>query len=201
MQGDGAGAGAGGPDARARYRRCLNSKREIRAVQQRVRFVALSTFVLALAFDAVPAQAKEAKRYGIRGVFLAWDEARNVFKIDVKSNEAPNFGGSTAGDKAPADVEIGKEMELTVKPEGSVLSRTVIKSTKGTGLDNSGTLEGFRNAVGLIPKDRPVVLSIEKNNPAADGAPPYRLQTVFIPLSDEEIERRIKEFTEGKDGE
>lgn len=163
--------------------------------------LAASTLALVLAIDAAPAQAKESKRYGIRGVFLAWDEARNVFKVDVKSNEAPSFGGSTAGDKAPSDVEIGKPMELAVKPEGSVLSRTVIKSTKGTGLDNSGTLEGFRKAVELIPTDRPVVLSIEKNHPAADGAPPYRLQTVFIPLTDEEIERRIKEFTEGKDGE
>jgi hypothetical protein len=154
-----------------------------------------------LAIDAVPAHAREAKRYGIRGVFLAWDEARNVFKIDVRSNEAPSFGGSTAGDKAPADVEIGKEMELAVKPEGSVLSRTVIKSTKGTGLDNSGTVEGFRKAVELIPKDRPIVLSIEKNGSAANGAPPYRLQTVFIPLTDAEIERRTREFTEGRDGE
>ena len=120
-------------------------------MQQRVRFVALASFVLALAFDAVPAQAKEAKRYGIRGVFLAWDEARNVFKIDVKSNEAPNFGGSTAGDKAPADVEIGKEMELTVKPEGSVLSRTVMKSSTGTGLDNSGTLDELQRRVQALP--------------------------------------------------
>lgn len=167
----------------------------------RARLVALTALVFVFALDAVPAHAKEAKRYGIRGVFLNWDEARNVFKIDVKSNEAPNFGGSTAGDKAPSDVEIGKQMELSVKPEGSVLSRTVIKSTKGTGLDNSGTLAGFRSAVGMIPADRPVVFSIEKNEPAVAGKPAYRLQTVFIPLSDEEIERRRKEFTEGKDGE
>jgi len=163
--------------------------------------LALSTFVLAFAIAAAPAQAGEARRYGIRGVFLAWDEARSVFQIEVQSNEAPSFGGSTAGDKAPSDVEIGKPMELSVKPEGSVLSRTVIKSTKGTGLDNSGTIEGFRKAVELIPRDRPVVLSIEKNQVTAEGAPPYRLQTVFIPLSDEEIERRTREFTEGQDGE
>lgn len=170
-------------------------------MRQRILFLAFSTFVLALATIAAPAQAKEARRYGIRGVFLAWDEARNVFKVKVTSNEAPSFGGSTAGDKAPSDVEIGEEMELSVKPEGSVLSRTVIKSNKGTGLDNSGTVEGFRKAVALIPTDRPVVLSIEKNVPAAAGAPAYRLQTVFIPLTDEEIERRIREFTEGKDDE
>jgi hypothetical protein len=152
-----------------------------------------------LVFLAVgPAFAKEeAKRYGIRGVVTGYDEARGVFTVDVKSNEAPSFGGSTAGGKAPSDVEIGKPMEFAVKPEGSVLSRTVIKSTKGTGLDLSGTAEGFKKATELIPKDRPVVLSIEKN---ASGTPAYRIQTVFIPLSDDEIERRTRQFTEGRDG-
>jgi hypothetical protein len=147
---------------------------------------------------ASPARAKEEKRYGIRGVVLAYDEARGIFKVDVKSNEAPSFGGSTAGGKAPKDVVIGEEMEFAVKPEGTVLSRTVIKSTKGQGLDLSGTADGFKKAFELIPKDRPVVLSIEKN---AAGAPPYKIQTVFIPFSDEEIQRRIREFTEGRDGD
>lgn len=168
-------------------------------MRQRMHLLAASALAFVFAIDAAPAHAREARRYGIRGVFLAWDETRNVFQIDVKSNEAPSFGGSTAGDKAPSDVEIGKPMELSVKPEGSVLTRTVIKSTQGTGLDNSGTIEGFRKAVELIPKDRPVVLSIEKNAAAAAGAPAYRLQTVFIPLTDAEIERRTREFTEGKD--
>lgn len=146
---------------------------------------------------ASPATAKEeAKRYGIRGVVLSYDEARGIFTVDVKSNEAPNFGGSTAGGKAPSDVEIGKEMEFLVKPEGTVLSRTVIKSTKGTGLDLSGTAEGFKKAAELIPKDRAVVLSIEKN---PSGMPLYKIQTIFIPLTDEEIERRLREFTEGQD--
>ena len=152
---------------------------------------------IVVAAMGAPAEAKEAKRYGIRGVFRSYDEAKNVFHIDVTSNEAPSFGGSTAGDRAPSDVEIGKPIELSVKPEGSVLSRTVIKSTQGTGLDNSGTAEGFKNAVKLIPTDRAVVFSIEKNEPAVAGAPPYRLQTAFIPLTDAEIERRIREFTEG----
>jgi hypothetical protein len=152
-----------------------------------------------LVFFAVgPAAAKEeAKRYGIRGIVTAYDEARGIFTVDVKSNEAPSFGGSTAGGKAPSDVEIGKPMEFAVKPEGSVLSRTVIKSTKGAGLDLSGTAEGFKKATELIPKDRPVVLSIEKNMAAP---PAYRIQTIFIPLSDEEIARRLREFTEGRDG-
>jgi len=156
--------------------------------------------VIALAFAATPAIAKEAKRYGIRGVFREYDEARQVFKIDVTSNEAPSFGGSTAGGKAPGDVKAGEPLELLVKPEGSVLSRTVIKSNQGMGLDNTGTADGFKKAVALVPTDRAIVFSIEKNEPAAEGAPSYKLQTAFIPLTDAEIERRLKEFTEGKDG-
>src|SRR4029453_2551936 len=166
-----------------------------------IRAGALACTVIALCFAAAPADAKEAKRYGIKGVFREYDAARGVFKIDVTANEAQNFGGSTAGEKAPSDVQIGKPMELAVRPEGSVLSRTVIKSTQGTGLDNTGTAEGFAKAVSLIPTDRAIGLSIEKNTPAADGAPAYKLQTAFIPLTDAEIERRIREFTEGKDGE
>jgi len=159
--------------------------------------------VLALAVGAAVASAapKDAKRYGIKGVFREYDAAKNVFKIDVTSNETTNFGGSTAGDKAPSDVEIGKPMELAVNPEGSVLSRTVIKSTQGTGLDNTGTADGFAKAVKLIPSDRSIIFSISKNESAASGAPAYRLNTAFIPLTDAEIQRRIKEFTEGKDGD
>lgn len=166
-----------------------------------VRVAALALPALAVAFAATPALAKEAKRYGIRGVFREYDQARQVFKIDVTSNEAPSFGGSTAGGKAPSDVKIGEPMELLVKPEGSVLSRTVIKSNQGMGLDNTGTADGFKNAVTLIPTDRAIVFSIEKNEGAAAGAPPYKLQTAFIPLTDAEIERRLKAFTEGKDGD
>ena len=165
-----------------------------------IRATALACTALALCFAAAPAGAKEAKRYGIKGVFREYDAARGVFKIDVTANETQSFGGSTAGEKAPSDVEIGKPMELAVKPEGSVLSRTVIKSTQGTGLDNTGTPEGFQKAVDLIPTDRSIVFSIEKNAAASADAPKYKLQTAFIPLTDAEIARRIKEFTEGKDG-
>lgn len=168
------------------------------------RLVCAAAFVipaLAVAFAATPALAKEAKRYGIKGVFREYDEARSVFKVDVTANEAPSFGGSTAGGKAPGDVKSGEPLELLVKPEGSVLSRTVIKSTQGTGLDNSGTADGFKKAVALIPTDRAIIFSIEKNEGAAAGAPPYRLQTAFIPITDAEAERRLRAFTEGKDGD
>jgi hypothetical protein len=163
------------------------------------RSAAVLVLAIATALVAAPATARESgKRYGIRGIVRGYDAQQHVFHVAVTSDEAPSFGGSTAGGKAPSDVAVGKEMDFLVKPEGTVLSRTVIKSTRGTGLDLSGTEAGFQKAVALIPNDRPVVLSIEKN---PGGTPAYRIQTVFIPLTDAEIAQRIKEFTEGKDGE
>lgn len=149
--------------------------------------------VLALA-TAPGAQARES-RFGIEGKFVSYDEARQVFRIEVLSRSAGGFGGSTVGGRAPDDVKPGEVMEFVVKPEGSVLSRTVIRSTEGTGLDRTGTQEGFRAATQAIPRDRPLALSIAPNS-AAEGsdAPDYRLLTVIIKLTEEEIRQRLEEI-------
>jgi hypothetical protein len=113
----------------------------------------------------------------------------------VTSREAKGFGGSIVGGKAPDDIELGKERDFAVEPEGSVLSRTVIKSVKGTGVDNTGTQEGFRQAVKAIPADRPLALSIEKDagRGAESAAPEYRIKTLIIQMTEEEINRRLEE--------
>ena len=41
------------------------------------------------------------------------------------------------------DIRSGGKYTFAVKPEGSVLSRTVIKTRKGWTADNTGTVEGF----------------------------------------------------------
>ena len=140
--------------------------------------------------------AKKAKRYGIEGKFVGYDEEQQAFKILVTSREAKGFGGSTVGGKAPKDIEPGKERDFAVKPEGSVLSRTVIKSVKGTGVDNTGTQEGFRKAVTAIPTDRPLALSIEKNaaREADPSAPEYRIKTLVIQMTEEEIRKKLEEM-------
>ena len=157
--------------------------------------VGLAAASLALAPGAARAKAKEAKRYGIEGTFLGYDEGRQVFKILVTSREAKGFGGSIVGGKAPDDIVPGEERDFAVEPEGSVLSRTVIKSVKGTGVDNSGTQEGFRQAVKAIPTDRPLALSIEKEtgNGVGSDAPGYRIKTLIIRMTEEEINRRLEE--------
>jgi len=160
--------------------------------------VGLAAASLSLAPGAARAKPKEAKRYGIEGRFLGYDEGRQVFKILVTSREAKGFGGSIVGGKAPDDIELGKERDFAVEPEGSVLSRTVIKSVKGTGVDNSGTQEGFRQAVKAIPTDRPLALSIEKESGsgARSDAPGYRIKTLIIRMTEEEIRQRMEEVLE-----
>jgi hypothetical protein len=170
----------------------------VRGLQLLVAGIALAC--LALAPGPADARRGKDKRYGIEGKFLSYDEQRQVFTVLVTSREAKGFGGSTVGGKAPKDVEPGKEREFAVKPEGSVLSRTVIKSVKGTGVDNTGTQEGFRKAVKAIPTDRALAISIEKNlaHERDPSAPEYLIKTLVIKMTEEEIQRRLKEFLEGE---
>lgn len=153
---------------------------------------------LALLLAVPGAHAKKSKRYGIEGKFISYDQERQVFTVLVLSRKAGGFAGSTVGGPAPKDVKPKEEMELAVKPEGSVLSRTVIKSSEGTGLDKTGTQEGFSKAVTAIPTDRALALSIEPN-PAAKSnpeAPRYKLLTMIIKLTEAELRERFREFLE-----
>jgi hypothetical protein len=156
----------------------------------RLPLVALALALAAL--GAARADAKEAKRFGIEATLLEYDEARSVFKVKVtRPKVSGGFGtGGIAGDP-PSGIAKGDLLELEVVPEGSVLRRTVIKGEKGGGLDNSGTKEGFKRAVAVIPRDREVVLSFEEQK--KQGAPPYVLRMVQIRLSPEEIADRLRE--------
>lgn len=157
--------------------------------------VGLAVVSFTLVSGIADAKPRKAKRYGIEGKFVAYDEAKQVFKILVTSREAKGFGGSTVGGKAPKDIEPGKERDFAVSPEGSVLSRTVIKSVKGTGVDNTGTQEGFRRAVQAIPTDRALAISIERNveHEADLAAPEYRIKTLVIKMTEAEIRKRLEE--------
>jgi hypothetical protein len=155
--------------------------------------LALVVACLVLAALAVArAQAADTKRYGIEGELLEYDEARSVFKVKVtRTKVSGGFGTGGIAGEAPTGIEKGQELEFAVVPEGSVLKRTVIKGSKGGGLDTTGTKEGFRRAVSVIPRDREVVLSYEQN-PA--GSPPYVLKMVQIRLSPEELAERLREL-------
>jgi hypothetical protein len=149
-------------------------------------------FALACLLAAPASFAAEAKRFGAEGMLLGYDEARSVFKVKITSPKVQGgFGsGGIAGKPAPG-LQSGDELEFEVVPEGSVLRRTVIKASKGGGLDNSGTREGFKNAVAAIPTDRAVVLSFE---PRPAGEPKYLLKMVQIRMSPEEVQKRLREL-------
>ena len=154
--------------------------------------LALATALAILSIAAVrPVRAAEAKRYGVEGMLLDYDQAKNIFKVKVTSPKVSGgFGtGGIAGDP-PSDIKSGDVIELQVVPEGSVLKRTVIKASKGGGLDTTGTKEGFDKAVALIPKDRSVVLSFEDQS----GPPKYLLKMVQIRLTPEEIAAHLREL-------
>ena len=160
--------------------------------------VGLALVSFTLVSGVADAKPKKSKRYGIMGVFQSYDEEQQVFKVMVTKREAKVGSQSNVGDTAPKDIEPRKERDFAVNPEGSVLSRTVIKSVQGTGLDKTGTQEGFREAVKMIPTDRPLAFSIEKNadHKANPDAPEYRIMTLIILMTEEEIRERWKEFLE-----
>jgi hypothetical protein len=146
--------------------------------------------VLAAALSAPAGAAGKPKRYGLEGTLVAYDAARSVFQVKVVGTSVGGFGGNTAGAPAPKSIKAGDVLDFAVVPEGSVLRRTVIKGSKGGGLDNSGTKEGFARAVQAIPNDRPVIISFEENA----GTPAWVVRLVQIRMTPEEIEARLREI-------
>jgi hypothetical protein len=154
----------------------------------------LAALLVTLPGFALRAAAAQPERYGMEGKILSYDPVKDVFKVKVtNAGVSGGFGtGGTAGGTPPSDVQAGSEMELLVVPEGSVLKRTVIKATSGGGLDTTGTKEGFQKALKVIPDDRSVVISFEKN---PSGTPAYVVRMVQIRLTEEEIRQRIDAAT------
>jgi hypothetical protein len=158
-----------------------------------VRLCLLFSLWVAAGLVAAAAPAADAKRFGAEGKLVAYDEARSVFTVKITSPKVSGgFGTGGIAGKPAEDLAAGDEVEFEVVPEGSVLRRTVIKASKGGGLDNSGTLDGFKKAVAAIPTDRPVVLSFEEKK--TGGNPRYLLRMVQIRMSPEEIEKRLREI-------
>ena len=160
----------------------------------------LSSLAVAVCLITVPglalraAAADKPERYGMEAKIVAYDPAKDMFKVRVtNAGVAGAFGtGGTAGGTPPDDIKAGVELDMLVVPEGSVLKRTVIKAQTGGGLDTTGTKEGFAKAVKAIPDDRSVVISFEKN---ASGTPAYVVRMVQIRLTEEEIRKRIEAAT------
>jgi hypothetical protein len=146
-------------------------------------------FAFALVLPAV-AHAAGEDRYGFEGQLVAYDEAKGVFKIKVtKPKVSGGFGTGGVAGKPAKDLEKGQQVDFQVVPEGSVLRRTVIKASSGGGLDTTGTKEGFKKAVALIPTDQDVIFSFEKNKDTSVA--PYLIKMVQIRLTPEEVNERL----------
>jgi len=160
--------------------------------------VALAAGALALLAGGAAARPKAAKRYGLEGEVVRFEDARDVLVVKVVRTQVSGLpGGNTVGGTAPDSIERLSDVEFAVEPEGSVLRRTVIKARTGGGLDNSGTREGFRRALQAIPQGRSVIFSFEENEAAAvaKGEPSYRLRLIQIQLTEDEIRRRFEQIS------
>jgi len=139
--------------------------------------------------------AKKGKRYGLEGRLLEYDESRNIVKVKVVKTKVSGSAGTgrVAGKPAPkGSFKRGADVEFAVVPEGSVLRRTVIKNQQGGGLDTTGTKEGFKKALGLVPEGKNVIFSFEKAKKPKAGDPEWSLRIIQLRMSQEEAEARFK---------
>ncbi len=150
--------------------------------------------VVALLIPAGGALAKKkGSRYGLEGRVVEYDESRGVLIVKVVKTKVSGGAGAgrVAGKPAPKSIKRGTNLEFAVVPEGSVLKRTVIKNRSGGGLDTTGTKEGFRKALDMVPKNKNVVFSFEKaKNP---GGPEWDLRIIQLRMTEVEWEARQKE--------
>lgn len=141
---------------------------------------------------------KSGSRYGLEGRIVEFDEGRNVLVVKVVKTQVSGAAGTgrVAGKPAPKSFKRGADVEFAVVPEGSVLRRTVIKNQQGGGLDTTGTTEGFKKALGMVPEGKNVVFSFEKADKPADGEPEWALRIIQLRISEEEWEARLLEMEE-----
>lgn len=152
-----------------------------------------------LLFVALSATSAPRDRYGVMGRILAYDRERQLVRVRVVETSIPETFNAV-GKSPPNDIRAGGSYTFSVQPEGSVLSRTVIKTRKGWAADNSGTQEGFDRAMASLPDDRLLGLSIARN-PEKGDVPPYKLMLIHVPITREEFMERLDAITvdEGED--
>ena len=152
-------------------------------------FVLLALVALLLPGSSALAKKKGA-RYGLEGRLVEYDEAREVIIVKVVKTKVSGGAGTgrVAGKPAPKKIKRGSNLEFAVVPDGSVLKRTVIKNRSGGGLDTTGTKEGFRKALEMVPRDKNVVFSFEKAK--KPGGPAWDLRIIQLRMTEAEFEAR-----------
>jgi len=178
--------------------RSSNLRTNLRTSQARRGALALLGIVALVLPTASALAKKDGDRYGLEGRIVEYDEKRDVMIVKVVKTKVSGGAGSgnVAGAPAPKSIKRGSNLEFAVVPEGSVLKRTVIKSTQGSALDTTGTREGFRSALAMVPKDKNVVFSFEKAD--NKGGPAWDLRIIQLRMTEEEWEARQKEREEAE---
>jgi hypothetical protein len=159
------------------------------------RFWLVCFVAFALVLPAASALAeKKGKRFGLEGRFIEYDEVREIIKVQVvKTKVSGGAGtGAVAGKPAPSSIKRGSTIEFVVVPSGSVLKRTVIKNLQGGGLDTTGTKEGFKKALEMVPTDKNVVFSFEKAEKGAKAE--WDLRIIQLRMTEEEAEARLEKM-------
>ncbi len=158
----------------------------------RIALMLLAVSALLLPAAGVLAK-KKGSRFGLEGRLIEYDEARGVVIVKVVKTKVGGGAGTgrVAGRPAPKSIKRGTKLEFAVVPDGSVLRRTVIKNRSGGGLDTTGTKEGFRKALDMVPRNKNVVFSFEKSK-KPDG-PEWDLRIIQLRMTEAEWEARQKE--------
>ncbi len=152
-----------------------------------------ATFLAAVGLIAAVADAKPPDRYGAMGRILDYDPEKLVVRVKVVETRIPDWANHV-GKRPPKEIRPGREYVFSVRPEGSVLNRTIIRTQKGTTLDRTASREGFNRAIAALPDDRLLGISIAPT-PGADGEPSYKVMMIQIPRTLEEAMRRFEEVS------
>lgn len=176
----------------------ISKNQSIQLVTRRMLFLRVSIALLLVVALLIPAgsafAAKKGKRYGLEGRVQKYDEARGVLTVRVVKTKVSGGAGAgrVAGKPAPKGIKRGSVLDFAVVPDGSVLRRTVIKNRDGGGLDTTGTKEGFRKALAMVPRDKNVVFSFERIKKPKEGDPKWDLRIIQLRMSEAEAEARYQ---------
>lgn len=151
-----------------------------------------------LCLVAAVAQAKPPERYGLMGKVLGYDAEAQTIEVKVMETSIPEWANHV-GKRPPREIRSGGTYVFAVEPEGSVLRRTVIRTQGGSALDRTATKEGFVRAIGALPDDRLLGISLSplerEGEGEGEGEPAYKVMMIQIPRTLEEVMRRLDEVS------
>lgn len=150
---------------------------------------------LLLLWMAAAAVAAPKERYGLMGRIEGYDAENQTITVKVVETSIPEWGNHV-GKRPPREIRPGSTHVFAVQPEGSVLTRTVIRTKEGKALEGSNTREGFAGAMQTLPDDRLLGISLSPTGGKGDdGEPAYKVMMIQIPRTMAEVMKRLDEVS------